>query len=61
MGNPQALADAILRLKRDCLLRQCIGKEGRKVFQDECRPKILGSYLARLIQETLNRKELEGH
>ncbi len=61
MGSPQALADAILRLKRDSLLRQRICKEGRKVFEDECRPKILGSYLARLIRETLIGKEMEGH
>jgi len=61
MGSPQALADAILRLQRDPLLRQRIGKEGRKLFQDECRPKILGSHLAHLVQKTLNRSEMEGH
>lgn len=61
MGSPQALADAIVRLKKDPLLRQRIGKEGRKLFQDECRPKIIGSHLAHLVQESLNRKEMEGH
>jgi len=60
MGRPQALADAILRLKRDTLLRQCIGNEGRKLFENRCSPKFLGLHLAHLIQETRNRKGSEG-
>ncbi len=61
MGNPQALADAILRLKRDPCLRQRIGKGGRKLFQNRCRPEILGLQFTHLVQEMLNRNEPEGY
>jgi len=57
MGSSDALAEAILRLKKDALLRQHIGEEGRTLYQKQCRPKILGLRFARLIQDTLNRKE----
>jgi len=61
MGSSAALADAIRRLQRDPVLRQRIGAEGRKLFENQCRPKVLGLRLARLIQKTLERKELEGY
>ena len=61
MGSPGALVDAIRRLQRDPLLRQRIGGEGRKLFHNQCRPKVLGLRLAHLIQETLERKELGEH
>jgi glycosyltransferase involved in cell wall biosynthesis len=55
MGNPRALADAILRLKEDPTLRQQIGKGGRRLFQNRCCPKVLGSLFAGFIQDTLAR------
>jgi glycosyltransferase involved in cell wall biosynthesis len=61
MGSSDALVDAIRRLQRDPVLRQRIGEEGRKLFQNQCRPKVLGLRLAHLIQETLNRKEIRGY
>ena len=60
MGSSRALVDAILRLQRDPLLRRRIGTEGRKLFQNECRPKVLGSSLADLIEKTVSRKQMEG-
>jgi glycosyltransferase involved in cell wall biosynthesis len=60
LGNPQALADAILRLRRDPGLRQCIGDEGRKLFENRCRPEIVGMQFAHLIQETLKQKDWRG-
>jgi glycosyltransferase involved in cell wall biosynthesis len=61
MGSPQALADAILRLQRDRPLRQRVGEEGRKLFRNQCRPQVLGTRLAHLIQGTLNGREMERH
>ena len=60
MGSCRALVDAILRLQRDPLLRRRIGTEGRKLFLNECRPKVLGSSLADLIEKTVSRKQMEG-
>lgn len=60
MGNIDALVDAIRRLQKNAPLRQQIGEEGRKLFQKQCRPEVLGLRLARLIQETLKRKETGG-
>jgi glycosyltransferase involved in cell wall biosynthesis len=57
MGSADALADAIRRLRNDPLLRQRIGKEGGRLYQKQCRPAVLGLRLARLIQDTLKRKE----
>jgi glycosyltransferase involved in cell wall biosynthesis len=57
MGSSDALADAILRLKNDALLRQRIGKEGRKLYHDRFRPVVLGAQLAHMIQQTVKGKE----
>jgi len=54
MGEPRALAAAILRLKNDGALRQRIGQEGRKVFEQHCSPKLLGRQLAHLVEEIRN-------
>ena len=59
MGNPQTLGEAIRRLHRDPILRRRIGEEGWKLFQSQCRPQVLGSRLAHLIQETLVRTGVE--
>ncbi len=50
-GDPQALAEAILRLKADPALQAKIGKEGNRLFQNHATPKVLGSLFASLIQE----------
>jgi len=60
MGSSRALVDAIVRLQRDPLLRRRIGTEGRKLFLNECRPKVLGSSLADLIEKTVSRKQMDG-
>jgi len=57
MGNPQALADAILRLKRDDELRRYIGNESRKLFETGCSTKSLGLDFANLIKRILAHKE----
>jgi len=57
MGDPHALADAILRLKRDSSLQLRIGKEGWKLFHNECSPKVLGSLFASLLGEVLVKNE----
>ncbi|MEE8113722.1 MAG: glycosyltransferase, partial [Nitrososphaerales archaeon] len=51
LGDPQALAEAILRLKADPALQAQIGKEGNRLFQNHATPKVLGSLFASLIQE----------
>ena len=61
MGSADALVDAIRRLKRDRLLRQRIGEEGRKLFQNQCRPEVLGLRLAHIIQATLDQKGIAAH
>ena len=53
LGNPHALADAILRLKRYPSLRRQIGEEGNRLFQTHCTPKVLGSLFSSLIQEAV--------
>jgi glycosyltransferase involved in cell wall biosynthesis len=60
MGSSHALVEAILRLQRDALLRQRIAKAGSKVFHNQCRPAVLGSSLAHLIEKTVSRKRMEG-
>lgn len=60
MGSPLALADAILRLKKDDRLRRCIGHKGRQLFEDRCSTKALGLNLALLVQETLKRNEVKA-
>jgi glycosyltransferase involved in cell wall biosynthesis len=61
MGSSDALVDAIRQLQRDPLLRQRIGEAGRKLFQNQCRPKVLGLRLAHIIQATLDQKEIAAH
>jgi glycosyltransferase involved in cell wall biosynthesis len=53
MGSPRALADAILRLQRDPVLRERIAKEGGRLFQNQCRPKVIASLLAASIKQVL--------
>ena len=57
MGNPRALADAILRLKQDIELRRGIGAAGRKLFEARCSTKSLGLDFAHLVEMALNERE----
>jgi glycosyltransferase involved in cell wall biosynthesis len=41
MGNGQAIASAILELKRSPALRQRLGENGAKLFRERCTPRIL--------------------
>ncbi|MFQ5987365.1 MAG: glycosyltransferase [Dehalococcoidia bacterium] len=43
MANPQALAQAILLLKRDRALRQRIAKGGQEAFRERFSPKAIGA------------------
>jgi glycosyltransferase involved in cell wall biosynthesis len=52
-GDPQALAAAIRRLKEDESLRRSLGVNGRNLFEEKCRPEILGNQLASWITEIL--------
>ena len=57
MGNSQALAGAILRLKEDPELRRSIGAAGRQLFEDRCSTKSLGLDFAHHVEQALNDKE----
>jgi glycosyltransferase involved in cell wall biosynthesis len=57
MGNPRALADAILRLKRDSSLRRGIGDNSRKLFETHCSTRSLGLDFVQLVKQTLDRQE----
>jgi glycosyltransferase involved in cell wall biosynthesis len=59
MGSARALVEAILRLQRDLALRQRIGNEGRSLFQSRCRPAVLGSNLAHLIEKNITQNQPE--
>lgn len=58
MGSSDALVAAIRRCQKDALLRQRIGAEGRNLFQNQCKPDVLGLRFAHIIQETLDQKEI---
>lgn len=55
MSNPEALAEAILKLKNDKKLRDKIAENGYKLFKDNFAPKVIGkdlkSVLVKLSEE----------
>lgn len=61
--NPKALAHAILRLKKDTVLRESIAKEGYKLFQKKFSPKAIGKKLKEEIKEYKDNHALHqnGH
>ncbi len=50
-ANPQALAEAILELKRNPVLRAHIAAGGYRVFQEHCTLQRLGEAFANIIEE----------
>jgi glycosyltransferase involved in cell wall biosynthesis len=52
-GNPEALAQAILRLKNDAELRQRLGRNARRLFEEHCTQTVFASALKRTIEEML--------
>ena len=50
-ADPQALADAILKLREDETLRRKIAEGGHRVFLDNCTLNVLGSEFKKLLQE----------
>lgn len=55
-ANPQALADAILRLKNDDALREKIARNGHAIFQRFCTIKNFGAELKALLDGVMGRK-----
>lgn len=49
MGDAQAIADAILRLRDDAALRESIARSGYQRFCEEATPEVIGRRLADLI------------
>jgi len=50
-AEPRALADAILTLRADPALRERLGMEGHRVFQNHCTMPRLGEEFAAIIEE----------
>ncbi|MFQ5648743.1 MAG: glycosyltransferase [bacterium] len=53
-ANPQAIADAILKLRDDRELRERIGKDGHEVYRKNCTLDIFSKRLDTVIREMLN-------
>lgn len=50
-ANPQDLADKILKIKNDEILRRRIAQSGYQIFQEQCAEKILGAQLVEIIKD----------
>jgi glycosyltransferase involved in cell wall biosynthesis len=50
-GDPQALAEAILQLKRDPDRRRHLAQAGRALFTEQCSERVITHELGRLIQQ----------
>ena len=55
MGDPQALAQAILRLKEDPSLRRRIAEGGYRAFQERFSPQAIGVVVKRVLEEVVER------
>jgi glycosyltransferase involved in cell wall biosynthesis len=55
MGDPQALARAILQLKENPALRQRIAEGGYRIFQERFSPQAIGVVVKRVIKEVVER------
>ena len=53
-GNHEAIADAILKLRNDKILRDRIGKNGHDVFEKNCTLRVFSDRLNTVIEEMLN-------
>jgi glycosyltransferase involved in cell wall biosynthesis len=49
-GDPEGLAAAILRLKRDAALREAIARNGRALVWERFRPPALGALLKKALE-----------
>ena len=56
-ANPDALADAILKLKQDAELRKKIAENGYRVFQRCCTQKVFRNRLKRIIEDMLHESQ----
>lgn len=54
-ADPQALADAILRLKNDEGLRQRIATNGHAVFQQQCATRTFGLRFTEILNEVIGK------
>jgi glycosyltransferase involved in cell wall biosynthesis len=52
-GDPQALADAILRLKNDVELRETLSRNGHRLFLENCTQTVFAAGLKHVIQGML--------
>jgi glycosyltransferase involved in cell wall biosynthesis len=55
-ADPQALADAILRLKNDEPLRHRIAAAGHKVFRQQCATETFGKRFTAILHEVLGTR-----
>ena len=56
-GRPEALVRAILRLKNDPALRQRLGRNAYRLFQENCTQAVFAAALKRIIEEMLGHAE----
>ena len=57
MGDPGALADAILRLRNDAGLAERLALAGQKRFQEKAAPQVIGRRLVERLEEWRGRHE----
>ncbi len=55
-ANPQALADAILTLKKDPALRRKIAAQGHATFQTHCTTEVFSEHLKGFVEEVAGHK-----
>ncbi|HID86992.1 MAG TPA: glycosyltransferase, partial [Anaerolineae bacterium] len=53
MGDPQALAQAILRLREDPSLRRRIAEGGHRTFQERFSPRAIGAVVKGILEEAI--------
>lgn len=53
MGNPDALADTILKLRDDEKLREKIGEGGYDTFVERCSPEVIGGVVKGIIDDVV--------
>jgi len=56
MGNPKAIADAVLQLKEDKKLRERVAAKGYELFKARFAPDKIGRKLKRVVSEALFQK-----
>jgi glycosyltransferase involved in cell wall biosynthesis len=57
MANPEALAEAILALKEDEILRERIAENGYKLFREKLSPKAIGKDLKSILMELVEKSK----